>query len=127
MKDRGKPSMKALKKRKTTRERTLAAALRRDDAFRRTIRSIPQGRVASYGQIAAAAGYPGLSRAVARFLKTSPSALPWQRVVGAGGEIKLPREAGAEQRFRLEMEGVRFSGRKVNMREHGHKFPKKRT
>ena len=98
----------------------------REAEFRRVIRAIPKGKVASYGQIAAAVGYPGRSRAVARFLKISPTgSLPWQRVVGAGGEIKLRMEAGAEQRFRLEMEGVKFSGRKVNMREHGHKFPSK--
>ena len=98
----------------------------RDGVFRRVIRSIPRGGVATYGQVAAAAGYPGLSRAVARLLKTAPTgSLPWQRVLGAGGEIKLRMEAAAEQRFRLEMEGVRFSGRKVNMREYGHKFPKR--
>jgi methylated-DNA-protein-cysteine methyltransferase-like protein len=98
----------------------------RDAAFRRSIRSIPKGRVTTYGQVAVAAGYPGLSRAVARLLKAAPTgSLPWQRVVGAGGEIKLRMEAAAEQRFRLEMEGVRFSGRKVNMREYGHKFPKR--
>ena len=40
----------------------------------------------------------------------SHGTLPWQRVVGAGGEIKLKLEAGMEQRMRLEMEGVRFRG-----------------
>ena len=48
--------------------------------------------------------------------------LPWQRVVGAGGEIKLPFEAGAEQRFRLQMEGVTFQGRRVNLKLHQHEF-----
>ena len=31
-----------------------------------------------------------------------------------------------EQRFRLEAEGVRFSGRRVRMTEHEFKFPKTR-
>jgi methylated-DNA-protein-cysteine methyltransferase-like protein len=48
--------------------------------------------------------------------------LPWQRVVGAGGAIKLKYEAGLEQRTRLELEGVRFRGRRVDMVEHQHRF-----
>jgi methylated-DNA-protein-cysteine methyltransferase-like protein len=88
----------------------------RDNAFRRIIRSIPKGKVSTYGKVAAASGYPLYHRAVARLLRQeSSSALPWQRIVGAGGQIKLPGEAGAEQRFRLEMEGVRFRGKRVDM------------
>lgn len=88
----------------------------RDDAFRHVIRSVPKGKVSTYGKVAAAAGYPLYHRAVARLLRTElPSGLPWQRIVGAGGEIKLRGEAGAEQRLRLNMEGVNFRGRRVNM------------
>src|SRR3982751_4005315 len=83
----------------------------RDARFRRVILSIPKGKVATYGQVAAAAGYPLYHRAVARLLRAGPAdRLPWQRVVGAAGEIKLRFEAGAEQRLRLEMEGVAFRG-----------------
>jgi len=49
--------------------------------------------------------------------------LPWHRVVAAGGRIALPRESGMEQRFRLESEGVHFSGRRVRMKEHEFRFP----
>ncbi len=95
----------------------------RDFSFRRVIASIPKGKVATYGQVAAAAGYPLYHRAVARLLRTDPpDRLPWQRVVGAGGEIKLPFEAGAEQRFRLRMEGVTFRGKRVNLEAHQHIF-----
>ena len=95
----------------------------RDAAFRRVILSIPKGKVATYGAVAAAAGYPLYHRSVARLLHTEPpNRLPWQRVVGAGGEIKLPFEAGAEQRFRLQMEGVTFRGRRVNLAQHLHEF-----
>ena len=91
----------------------------RDAAFRRVIASIPKGKVATYGQVAAAAGYPLYHRAVARLLRTDPpDRLPWQRVVGAGGEIKLPLDAGAEQRLRLRMEGVTFRGKRVNLDAH---------
>jgi methylated-DNA-protein-cysteine methyltransferase-like protein len=95
----------------------------RDAAFRRAILSIPKGKVATYGAVAVAAGYPLYHRAVARLLRTEPAnRLPWQRVVGAGGAIKLPFEAGAEQRFRLQMEGVTFRGRRVDLTLHEHKF-----
>lgn len=50
--------------------------------------------------------------------------LPWQRVLGSGGEIKLRGDSAIEQRLRLEAEGVTFRGRKVNMRAHEFRFPK---
>jgi methylated-DNA-protein-cysteine methyltransferase-like protein len=108
--------------RKITKDSTRGNALR-DAAFRRMIRSIPKGKVASYGQVATAAGYPLYHRAVARLLRTEPhGSLPWQRVLGSGGEIKLPAESGAEQRLRLQMEGVKFRGRKVDLSAHQHMF-----
>ena len=95
----------------------------REVAFRRVILAIPRGKVATYGQVAAAAKYPRHHRAVARFLHTSSlDRLPWHRVLGAGGEIKLPLEAGAEQRLRLRMEGVSFRGKRVNLELHQHVF-----
>ena len=95
----------------------------RDVAFQQRILSIPKGKVATYGQVAAAAGYPLYHRAVARLLRvTSGHSIPWQRVVGAGGAIKLRFEAGAEQRLRLEIEGVRFRGRNVDLAAHQHAF-----
>ena len=94
----------------------------RDASVYRAIRSIPKGKVATYGQVAAAAGYPLYHRLVARLLRSTDGRLPWQRVLGAGGEIKLRGEAALEQRLRLEMEGVTFKGRRVDIERHGHKF-----
>ncbi len=95
----------------------------RDAAFRKAIRQIPRGKVATYAQVAAAAGYPLYHRQVARLLRSSPQgSLPWQRVVGAGGRIKLKFEAALEQRMRLEMEGVRFVGSRIDMAAHRHRF-----
>jgi methylated-DNA-protein-cysteine methyltransferase related protein len=107
--------------------RILKDALRkneqRDAAFRRIIRSVPRGKVSTYGKVAAAAGYPLYHRAVARLLqKEALHSVPWQRIVGAGGEIKLRGEAAAEQRLRLSMEGVKFRGRRVNMELNEHTF-----
>jgi methylated-DNA-protein-cysteine methyltransferase related protein len=93
----------------------------RDAAFRQIIRSVPKGKVSTYGKVAAAAGYPLYHRAVAQLLrKQALNSLPWQRVVGAGGEIKLRGEAAAEQRLRLTMEGVRFRGKRVDMEACEH-------
>lgn len=91
----------------------------RDDAFRRIIRSVPKGRVSTYGKVAAAAGYPLYHRAVAQLLHKDIS-LPWQRIVGAGGEIKLRGDAATEQRLRLSMEGVKFRGKRVHMELYEH-------
>jgi methylated-DNA-protein-cysteine methyltransferase-like protein len=95
----------------------------RDMAFRRVVLAIPAGRVSTYGKVAAAAGYPLYHRAVARLLRTDPpDLLPWHRVVGAGGEIKLRFEAAQEQRSRLKMEGVGFQGKRVDIETYEHQF-----
>ncbi len=94
----------------------------RDAAIRKAIRQIPRGKVATYGQVAAAAGYPLYHRQVVQVLRKAGGSLPWQRVVGAGGEIKFKYETASEQRFRLEMEGVRFRGKRVDMAAHQHVF-----
>jgi len=76
------------------------------------VRRIPRGRVASYGQIAAIAGLPGRARQVGYALAAlKPStAVPWQRVVSASGEISLPQlRGGLSQRLLLEREGVTFT------------------
>ena len=87
----------------------------------RCIRALPRGTVSSYGAVAAASGWPGAARQVVRVLNQVPG-LPWHRVVGAGGAIKLVGEEGAEQKFRLRMEGVTFRGARVDMARHEHKF-----
>jgi methylated-DNA-protein-cysteine methyltransferase related protein len=91
-------------------------------AFRKTIRQIPKGKVATYGQIAAASGYPLYHRQVAQLLRGCGDRLPWQRVVGAGGAIKLRGHMALEQRLRLEFEGVRFRGKRVDMEAHQFVF-----
>jgi methylated-DNA-protein-cysteine methyltransferase-like protein len=82
--------------------------------IRATILKIPRGKVATYGTVAKAAGYPGAARQVVWALRQSHG-LPWHRVLAAGGRIALPGESGFEQRLRLEAEGVQFNGSRVNM------------
>lgn len=92
------------------------------DELRAVIRRIPKGRVATYGQIAEIAGHPGCARQVVWALQGSDSrGLPWHRVLGAGGKIRLPGEAGLEQRIRLESEGVKLLGSRVDLKAHGWK------
>ncbi len=94
----------------------------RDRAIERAIRSIPKGKVSSYSGVAAAAGYPQYHRLVAKLLRGCGDRLPWQRVLGADGSIRLKHEAAYEQRVRLEMEGVKFKGTKVDLEAHQHQF-----
>jgi methylated-DNA-protein-cysteine methyltransferase-like protein len=91
-----------------------------------TIRMIPRGKVSTYGAIARAAGYPGAARQVVAALHRGFD-LPWQRVLGAGGEIKLRGDSAVEQRLRLESEGVTFRGRRVDMKKHEFKFTGTKT
>ena len=89
----------------------------------RAIRALPPGTVSSYGAIARAAGWSGAARQVVRILQQVPG-LPWHRVVGSGGAIKLSGENAAEQKFRLRMEGVTFRGARVDMKRHEFRFRK---
>ncbi len=91
--------------------------------IRATIRKIPHGKVATYGDVAYAAGFPGAPRQVVWALHGSGGLLPWQRVVGAGGKILLPGVKGAEQRLLLQSEGVEFIGLRVNMKQHRYAWP----
>src|SRR5271169_2206308 len=90
-------------------------------AIGKAIRQIPRGRVSTYGAVAKAAGYPRCARHVARVLKLVDG-LPWQRVLGSGGRISLRGELAMEQRFLLEAEGVRFKGRRADMKAFEHRF-----
>jgi methylated-DNA-protein-cysteine methyltransferase related protein len=95
----------------------------RDAAFRQVIQSIPKGRVSSYGRVAMAAGYPLHHRAVAHLLRRETlTALPWQRILGSDGEIRLKGDFAEEQRMRLKMEGVKFEGQRLNMSVYEHIF-----
>ncbi|MBB6676349.1 MGMT family protein [Cohnella lubricantis] len=73
------------------------------------IRSIPEGSVMTYGQVAACAGSPRGARQVVRILHSlsQKEQLPWHRVVNAKGEIALQdSEARYMQEHYLREEGV---------------------
>jgi alkylated DNA nucleotide flippase Atl1 len=74
----------------------------------RRVRSVPPGRVTTYGDL-----WPGAPRAAGAVLAGNDDpALPWQRIVRADGS--LPK--GEMQRRLLEAEGVPFKGQRVDMR-----------
>ena len=77
------------------------------------VRRIPKGKVATYGDVAAASGYPGAARQVVWALRSGGKAVPWYRVLGAKGRIRLTGENGFEQKLRLRSEGVAIAGDRV--------------
>ena len=95
------------------------------DRILATVRRIPKGKVATYGGVAEAAGYPGAARQVVWALRTAKG-VPWHRVIGAGGRIRLPGEAGLEQRLRLRTEGIAIERDRVDLSLHGHRFRQQR-
>ncbi len=79
------------------------------------VRRIPEGRVATYGQVAALAGLPGRARQVGYALHTldDSTSVPWHRVINSKGQVSPRSEAGWErfQRHLLEGEDVEFDER----------------
>ncbi len=94
--------------------------MKRYDLIYKTVKKIPRGKVATYGQIAELAGLEGHARQVGYALHNLPGAsdVPWHRVINAKGEIS-PRSAGDShelQRMLLEAEGVGFVGDRVELK-----------
>ena len=86
--------------------------------------TIPVGKVASYGQVAALAGLPKHARLVGRVLSRmdDSSEVPWHRVINAQGRISLSQldDLGFnEQQARLLSEGVVIKNGKINFKDFG--------
>ena len=82
------------------------------------VNAIPEGRVATYGQVAALAGSPLAARQVGAVLRGSGDlqGLPWQRVINASGGLSTYKiGAGELQRALLEAEGIEFSDGRVDL------------
>jgi methylated-DNA-protein-cysteine methyltransferase-like protein len=89
-----------------------------------TVRHIPPGKVATYGQIARLLGKPRAARTVGWALHSLPggSDVPWQRVINARGTISLDARGpgGAIQRVLLEAEGVAFDDEgRIDLQTYG--------
>ncbi len=88
------------------------------------LKSVPFGKVIAYGQLAAMAGLPGAARLAGKVLCGLPenTELPWHRVINSQGKISLPENSAgfAEQKRRLEAEGIEFKNNKINLRIYGY-------
>ncbi len=85
------------------------------------IKSIPKGKVATYGQVAKLAGSPRGARQVVRILhtQTKKHGLPWHRMINSKGQIAIKDAYGAEeQKSRLLAEGIEVVGNKINMKQY---------
>ena len=78
------------------------------------VRRIPAGRVATYGDVAAAAGVPRAARAVGNIMKgCRVPGVPCHRVVAAGGKLGGYGGSEAMKRALLGAEGVIVSGVRI--------------
>lgn len=75
------------------------------------VRSIPRGKVASYGAVGRALKNPCSGFLVGRWMHSCPPDVPWWRVVNAKGHLPIGKKSPAlaiEQRHLLEKEKVKF-------------------
>jgi methylated-DNA-protein-cysteine methyltransferase related protein len=101
-----------------------------DGAFRRSVyeivRQIPEGKVLTYGDIAALCGHPYAARVVGQIAHFGPEELPWQRVVNRFGVMASGYYGGKEVHKQiLEAEGVKIGDdyRIVNFEEYRWRPP----
>lgn len=75
------------------------------------VAQIPQGKVMTYGQIAALCGAAWAAWEVGQIAHTGPSGLPWQRVVNKQGGLAAGWPGGgmAAHAERLRQDGVEVS------------------
>ena len=90
-----------------------------------TVRQIPVGKVATYGQIADLSGLYGKARLVGYALfkvDVTKDNIPWHRVINAKGEISyssLRRGGDYLQKHLLEKEGIKFEANgKISLQKY---------
>jgi methylated-DNA-protein-cysteine methyltransferase-like protein len=97
--------------------------IKAQDAYGRiwaVVKKIPPGRVATYGQVAAAAGFAKQPRMAGYAMHNLPvgTKIPWHRVINAQGRISFPvdSEGWRRQKQCLEAEGVLFINGRVDLK-----------
>ena len=88
-------------------------------AFYETVARIPYGKVATYGQVAILAGYPGRARQVGYALAGMCEEwdLPWHRIINAQGKVS-PRTGSKFHLFQYELlagEGIAFVNNSIDL------------
>ncbi|MBO0853952.1 MAG: MGMT family protein [Nocardia sp.] len=89
------------------------------ERVRELVASIPPGRVATYGDIAGAAGL-STPRTVGWIMRTDAADLPWHRVLRADGTPAS--HLARRQLARLVEEGCPLRGDRVDMTVARHRF-----
>ncbi|MDA8592468.1 methylated-DNA--[protein]-cysteine S-methyltransferase [Planctomycetota bacterium] len=86
-----------------------------------TVDAIPPGRVASYGQVAEEAGLPRAARFVGTVLRrfVANRGVPWHRVLGSDGTIRVVGGTARDQARLLREEGVTVRNGRVPMADFG--------
>jgi methylated-DNA-protein-cysteine methyltransferase-like protein len=85
------------------------------------VKTIPRGRVMTYGQVAKALRLAGGARTAGRAMAACPSGrgVPWHRVVGAGGRLLIREPHASLQRKLLETEGLELAEKRIlNFRDY---------
>ncbi len=86
------------------------------------LKSVPAGRLVTYGQLADMAGLPGAARLVGTVMCQLPEGtdLPWHRVVNAQGKISMPEGSAGyrEQVRRLTAEGIEVKQGKIRLKDY---------
>ena len=90
------------------------------------LKTVPPGKVTTYGQIASLLGNRKLARAVGNILhrNENPAEYPCHRAVNSKGQVAAHYAfgGGAEQRKRLEAEGIVFEGNGcIDLKKYGIK------
>ncbi len=88
-----------------------------------TIDCIPEGQVAYYGQVAEEAGLPRSARFVGSVLKrfVNNHSVPWHRVLGSDGTIRVTGGIARDQAKLLRAEGVKVTNGRVKLSDFGWK------
>src|SRR5271163_1257710 len=99
------------------------------DPVYQLVKKIPRGRVTTYGELARALRLRGGARAVGYAMAACPSGhgIPWHRVIGAGGRVRMPEPHASLQHRLLESEGVAMEGIRIDMERYGWSPPTKRA
>src|SRR5277367_2484472 len=97
---------------KTNRKSPAKPALSAWAPIYRFVKQVPRGCVITYGEVARRIRLRGGARVVGYAMAATPRGLgvPWHRVLGAGGKIRISEPTASLQRRLLETEGVQFLG-----------------
>jgi len=89
----------------------------------RLVKSVPRGRVITYGDLARLARLRGGAREAGHAMAASPegAGIPWHRVVGAGGKLLIREPLAAKQLRLLQAEGAVFDGHRIDLSACGWK------